>query len=461
MNGRDKLTLALLVALSFFLMCDLFITPAIIDALRAEYGVSEIYLSGVGSAFILVGAAISILFGFKADRGSRKRLLVITVLIGELPCLLTGIHFFTESFSGFVIMRVLTGIGVGGIYPLTFSLVGDYFQVRHRATASACIDLAWGLGMAAGPLLAGLALKTDYGWRLAFILAAVPSFPIVALFALVARDPERGRTEAALSQAIQEGAHYRQRLQLQDFRVIFKNRTNLFLFLQGIPGSIPWGLFPFWLIIFFNETRQFSQQDATYIWEIFCLAAGLGGFIWALLGDRLFIRKPSLLPGLCTAGVFAGIIPSMIIFNTDLGSLQAYLLLAGLAGLLITVPASNTKAMLMNVNRPEHRGSVFAIFNLADNIGKGTGPAIGGILLATTGSYYTMANTALVLWLLCGCLFIGVITSINRDRIQLLALMCERGERLQTQQPDDATGGVTGTLFSAPIPTIAGTRENA
>ena len=32
----------------------------------------------------------------------------------------------------------------------------------------------------------------------------------------------------------------------------------------------------------------------------------------------------------------------------------------------------------MNANRPEHRGSAFAVFNITDNLGQGLGPAIGG-----------------------------------------------------------------------------------
>lgn len=433
MSFRDKITLALLVAMSFFLMCDMFITPALIGTLVTEYQTSEIFLSGVGSAFILVGAAISIFFGYYTDRGSRKKLLILSVILGEIPCLLTGIHFFTENLAGFIIMRTLTGIGVGGIYPLTFSLLGDYFNEKHRGTASALVDLAWGLGMAAGPLLAGYAMETEYGWRLAFVLAALPSFPIVLLFALVAKDPQRGRTESTLNHALDEGAEYNYKLQWHDFKIILKNRTNFFLFLQGIPGSIPWGLFPFWLIMIFTEVHKFSQSDATFVWEIFGLAAGIGGLLWALIGDRLFQRNPKLLPQICTLGIFAGIPASLAIFNMELGSTESYFILAGLAGILISVPSSNNKAMLMNVNPPEHRGSVFAIFNLTDNIGKGAGPALGGLVLGMSGSYYIMANFAVGLWVLCGLTFIGVIFSINGDRKKLLDLLESRAEALESK----------------------------
>lgn len=426
MSMRDKLTLFLLVAMSFFLMCDVFITPAIINELQAEYSISAAVVGWVGSAFVLLGAIVGIVFGYKADHRSRKKLLVITVLIGEIPCLLTGIYFFTETFAGFAIMRMLTGIGVGGIYPLTFSLVGDYFRDKHRATASASIDLAWGIGMIAGPLLASYALASDYGWRLAFILAALPNFPIVLLFALIAKEPKRGRTETQLQNEDGQVDEYQHKIKRSDFALIVKNKTNLYLFLQGIPGSIPWGLLPFWLMMFFTESRDFSRDQATYIWEIFGISAGFGGFMWAILGDHLFMRNPRYLPMLCMIGVFTGLIPCAILFNISFTSMLPYLVFAGLAGLFISIPSSNCKAMLMNVNRPEHRGSVFAIYNLSDNIGKGLGPAIGGMLIAISGNYLLMINMAISLWLICGCLYLGAMYSITHDRKTMLNLMQQR-----------------------------------
>lgn len=428
MAKRDLITLIILVGMSFFLMCDVFITPAILPVLTQEYGVTSVQLSMVGSAFILVGAVISLFFGYYTDKGSRKTLLLLTVVIGEIPCLLTGIPLFTETFTGFLVLRILTGIGVGGIYPLMFSLVGDYFAEKHRATACAGIDLAWGLGMIAGPLFAAVALSTDYGWRLAFILAAVPNFPLAILFYVVAREPERGQSESLLHAADNPAtAEYNYTIKLSDIRLIFSNKTNVLIFLQGIPGSIPWGLFPFWLMLIFTGSGHLTQSGATLVWEVFGIAAGIGGFAWAMVGDRLFLKKPSFLPALCAAGIFVGIVPMLLLFNLDMDGLTGFLLLACLSGAAISVASSNSKAILMNVNRPEHRGSVFALYNLGDNLGKGVGPAVGGLLFTLTGSYAQMANSAILLWLLAGAIYLWVVATIGADRGRLLDLLKVRG----------------------------------
>ena len=433
MDSRDRLTLILMVLMSFFLQCDLYITPAIVPELASDFGVAKESISYVASAFTLLGAALSIIFGYLSDKSSRKKLLIGVVLIGEIPCLLTGIEPLTSSFTGFVILRILTGIGVGGIYPLLFSLVSDYFTDRNRAKAVAVIDIAWGLGTMVGPIIAGLGLASGYGWRLAFIVAAVPNFPVVLLFALTARSPERGATETALADAIHSGASYNHRIKLSDFKYVFSNRTNIFLFLQGIPGTIPWGILPFWVITFFKETQGMGQAESTLIWELFGVGAVTGGLLWAIAGDRLFAKKPAYLPMLCTLGITAGTIPCFIFFNVGFNSSLFVMLFSLLGGICISTASSNNKAMLMNVNRPEHRGSVFAVFNLTDNIGKGFGPAIGGAILAATGSYSVMVNTAVSFWFICSALFIGVIFSIGKDRASMLKLMDARAEELKAE----------------------------
>ncbi len=418
MKGREWLTLILLVAMSFFLMCDMFITPAILPELSQEYGVSHEVLGWVSSLFILLGAAVGVWVGHKADSANRKHLLIAVVLIGELPCFLTGLPWFSQDFIGFVILRTLTGIGIGGLYPLTFSLLSDYFSDKHRGKACAAVDLAWGIGTVIGPILATLALQSDYGWRLAFLLAASPNFPMVLLFALIAREPVRGKSEGTLGSETDLLMPKNARIAIQQ---AWQNRTNRLMFCQGIPGSIPWGVLPFWLILVFTQSHQLSREQSVMIWEIFGIAAGLGGFTWAVVGDRLIRWRVDLLPVMCAVGVLTGMLPCLLLFNGAVSSFTACAALALISGLLVSVPASNCKAILMNVNSPAQRGSVFAIYNLCDNLGKGLGPALGGVLISLTQSYGLMVNFAIGLWLICAACFIAMAFTIGADRNQMLA----------------------------------------
>jgi MFS family permease len=432
---RDKITLGLLILMSIFLFADQRIMSAILPELSKEYNITERMLGFIGSAFTLVGAAVSLFFGYFTDKVSRKKLLVLTVFIGELPCLLTGLPFFTHTIESFITLRILTGIGIGGIFPISFSLISDYFAEEHRASAAAWLGVAWAIGMMAGPALAGY-LTEAYGWRLAFILAAAPNFPLVLIFALYAKEPERGRTEKALEDLIQQGATYKPRISPKDFLKIFSNRTNIWTFLQGIPGTIPWGILGYWMIHFLEKTRGFSKQSATTVFLMLGVGATVGTVVFAIIGEKIYKKNPRYVPILCGAGVLVGILPVAYIFNSGIHNPQGSMLLlfcalSFLAGFFVAVPAANVKAILMNVNPPEHRGSVFAVFNLTDNLGQGFGPAIGGVLISF-GYLFTM-NFSIFWWIPCGLIFFMVARTITADRNSLQSLMQQRADEMKQQ----------------------------
>lgn len=415
MSTRDKLSLVLIIFMSFFLMADMYITPAIIPELTSEFSVSEQSIGWAGTAFMLLGAIMGLGFGYLNDKMSRKKLLIFAVAIGEVPCLLTGLSGVTVNFEMFVIMRTLTGFGIGGIYPVTFSLLSDYVSDKKRAQASAYVDIAWGLGIMSGPLLASYALTTEYGWRLAFVIAAVPSFPLILLYWIVGTEPKRGQSEG-VAQAVNED----NTPSLATFRTIFSNRTNVLLFLQGIPGSLPWGLLPFWVISFFREARDMSVDSATMLWEIFGICTVIGGLMWAMIGDKLFQMRARYVAIMCSSIIAIGLIPEYFLLNTEFTSQSSYWALAVCGGLLISVTSANVRAMLMNVNVPSQRGKVFSLYNFFDSIGRGLGPIIGGLLLTANNDYQFMVNFAISFWLICAVIFAGTIFTIEHDRQVML-----------------------------------------
>lgn len=427
MSPRDITTLGLLFVMTTLLFADQMIMSAIIPELSREYHASETVIGIIGSAFILVGAFMSIIFGYISDKAPRKTLLVLVVLIGEIPCLLTGIPFFTQSLTAFAVLRILSGIGLGGIYPVTYSILADFFKEEHRATASAWITLAWSLGSILGVTLAGY-LTNIYGWRLSFILVAAPNIPIALFFAMYARDPERGRTEDALEELISKGVVYKQVIHLSDFKIIFSNRTNIFTFLQGLPGTVPWGILTYWMITFFQEHRGVSKEIATTIFLVLGIGSTVGSVIFAYFGEWLYRKNPRYMPIMCGCGILVGIIPAAMLINMDMSNMMIYMVLGFFAGMLVSVAAANVKAILMNVNRPEHRGTVFSVFNITDNLGQGLGPALGGILVPL--GYLFMMNFAILWWIPCGLIFLIVAKYITADRDSLRQVLAQRAREM-------------------------------
>lgn len=435
MGSREKWTLVMLVLVSIFLMADQNAMNPVVKEIMAEYSINEKQVGAVGSAFIVLGALVSIFFGYFSDRVSRRRLFAFSVLLGEIPCFLTGIRAFTQTYQQLLFLRILTGLGVGGIFPITFSLVGDYFDQKSRATVNAIIASAWGVGEMLGQVLAGF-LAGPMGWRFPFIVAAVPNFLFVPIFLLVAREPKRGGKEAELADLVEQGIEYRETVKVADLKAMFRNKTNLIGFIQGIPGSIPWGLIPFFLVPFY-ENKGFSKEFATTLTLLLGIGATAGGLLGGWAGDRLHRRSPKLVPLLCAVSVAVGIIPGYMLMTAKWtpsmgGAAWVYpMLFCVVTGIIVTIPSANIKAMLLNVNPPEYRGSVFGMHNITDSVGRGIGPAIGGALIASHGYLYAMLFSVFM-WVPCAVLYATMALTIDRDLANLkVHLMKKRAHLLE------------------------------
>ncbi|CAN0121241.1 unnamed protein product, partial [Hapterophycus canaliculatus] len=67
-----------------------------------------------------------------------------------------------------------------------------------------------------------------------------------------------------------------------------------------------------------------------------------------------------------------------------------------------------------NVTLPSTRGTAFGVFNLFDDLGKGLGPALVSVLVASRGreDAFTLATLA---WLVCGAMLLAMTFTVHRD----------------------------------------------
>lgn len=431
--SRGRLGMALVGITTLFLFADQNLMAPNLTLIAREFGFSDVErdqkLGGdVALAFWMLGGVVSLLVGWLTDRVNRRNLFVATLLIGELPCLLTG---FAQTYEQLLVLRALTGVGIGGAIPLLYSLIGDWFPASQRARATAVIGLSMGLGIALGQLVAGF-LGPAYGWRLPFILVAAPNFVLALVFWLVVREPPRGRNEAALVDLAVAG-HGVGAVRWSDYKEVFRTPTAVLAFLQGIPGTVPWGVFFVFLNDFYAQDKGYSVQAATLLVMAIGGAAILGGFLGGLAGNRIYNRNPAWLPVFCGATTLLGIVPTALLLNYPAStgpdpSMATPLLLGVLSGFTIAITGSNVRAILINVTAPETRGSVFSLYNLADDLGRGFGPWVIGALVAGFGRV-TAFNVANLFWVFCGVLLVAMARTFPRDEAALQARLRARAAR--------------------------------
>src|SRR5512137_1534922 len=116
--AKRRFTLVILAVTMAMLNSDTNVMTPTLANIEAEFGVSDSSIGIMMLLFTIIGAVVSLLWGYFSDKASRKVLFVLAVLIGELPCALTA---FAHSYPMFFGLRILSGIGLGAAFPLVFA----------------------------------------------------------------------------------------------------------------------------------------------------------------------------------------------------------------------------------------------------------------------------------------------------------------------------------------------------
>ncbi len=135
----------------------------------------------VVNAFFLAFAAFMAITGSLADLTGRRRMFGGGI---ALFCAAMLVATFAPSIGLLVGARVLAGVGAACVTTGGSALLAHAFEGPARTRAFGLFGTAIGLGLAFGPLLAGL-LVTSLGWRAFFGAAAVVVLPLLALVPLL------------------------------------------------------------------------------------------------------------------------------------------------------------------------------------------------------------------------------------------------------------------------------------
>ncbi len=133
----------------------------VLPQVAADLAVTIQVAATLASAFAVTFALIQPGLGIVADMfGKPKLILICLALLGVSN--IAGA--MSTSFDMLLITRVLSGIGGGGVFPITLSLVGDLFPLRERQVAMSRILAGAMAGNLLGASLSGV-IGDFIGWR--------------------------------------------------------------------------------------------------------------------------------------------------------------------------------------------------------------------------------------------------------------------------------------------------------
>ncbi|MBD7967875.1 MFS transporter [Paenibacillus gallinarum] len=118
---------------------------------------------------MVVGAALA---GTLADKYGRKAVLMWTLLIFSVA---SGFSALATGYVFLCLIRFVAGIGLGGELPVASTLVSESVPAKERGRAVVLLESFWAAGWIISALISYFIIP-EYGWRVAFLIGALPAF---------------------------------------------------------------------------------------------------------------------------------------------------------------------------------------------------------------------------------------------------------------------------------------------
>src|SRR5512142_1448686 len=176
--------LAVLIISLFTVNLDNTVLNIALPTLARELKADTSELQWMVDAYVLLFAGLLLVAGALGDRFGRRRVLLAGLVIFGAGSLASA---FAPSANALILLRAGMGIGGALIVPSTLAVTSSIFSQEERPKAIAVWTSVAGLGIVAGPVLAGWLLE-HFAWGAIFLIN-VPVV-LVSVAGVVALVPE-------------------------------------------------------------------------------------------------------------------------------------------------------------------------------------------------------------------------------------------------------------------------------
>lgn len=169
---------------------DLFIIGVVLAILTPLWNLSKLEVSLIGSTSLIAAALGALIFGRLADFVGRRAIYGYTLIVLAFGAIISA---FSPNVVWLLIFRFILGLGIGGDYPLSATLMSEYANRKDRGKLVTMVFSMQGLGLIVGPLVAIvlllLGINHDLAWRIMLALGAVPALATFYLRRRIAETP--------------------------------------------------------------------------------------------------------------------------------------------------------------------------------------------------------------------------------------------------------------------------------
>ncbi len=175
---RERL-LWLLAAITFFIFFQAYMIAPLIPRLAGVFNVTVQTMGLAVPAYLIAYGTATLFYGPLSDRWGRRPIIIACLAAFILLTALTGLSRSSTQLS---VLRLITGLGAGGVVPLALTLIGDLFPYQERGRPIGWLFGAMAGGMAGGSVM-GVMLEPFVSWQGLFF--GVAALSIVTFFCLL------------------------------------------------------------------------------------------------------------------------------------------------------------------------------------------------------------------------------------------------------------------------------------
>jgi ACS family glucarate transporter-like MFS transporter len=348
-------------------------------AIKLSFGLTDVQLGGVFSAFAL-GYALSQPFaGRIADALGPHRTIAFAIIWWGIFTTLTPLvpPSVPHALLLLIAVRLLLGVGESVIYPASNRLVSTWIPSSERGLANGLIFAGVGVGGGIAPPLITW-IVTTFGWHWAFYVSALVGVAVGAVWLLVVRDEpsqhpnitaqERGYIAAGLPAHATHAVKPRWRDVIGDRQVI---TLTLSYFCFGYVAYI----FFSWFFLYLSSVRGLNLKASALLATLPFIAMTVFSTLGGILSDRLATRYDDRV-GRCLVAAGAMIAAGLFVGAATRVSdpVLASLVLAGGAGSLYVAQSAYWTLSAGIGGRAS--GAVSGVINM--------GAQLGGVVTAST-----------------------------------------------------------------------------
>ncbi|MBI3303408.1 MAG: MFS transporter [Deltaproteobacteria bacterium] len=457
MSASPTRTRWLIVALIFCMGVLMFIDRVNIaiaaQYIMPEYGLSDVQMGWIFSAFVLGYAILQIPGGALGDRFGPRRVLTGAIFWWSVFTVVTAVagDWFLTSLVGvvgsFIVVRVLIGVGEAAGPPNYNRVVANWVAPGERALALGIATSGSALGAALTPPLIVWIMVTR-GWRAAFYLAGVVGIflALVCYWFVTDRPGEHSWVNATELQHITQVSGLVSQQSSAPGRTpwrVLLGRADLWFLTASysVLGYIGYIYFS-WFYLYLVNVRRFSVVSGGWYsaapFLISAAVAPLGGWLSDYLSWRLGKRigrcgigfgGPLLAAGLIYAGA-ATTDPYLAVLFLSLG--EGALFLSVAAYWATTIDLAKTYA-----------GTVSGFMNMGGNLGGTLSPTLTPVLAQHFG-WNSALYVAAALALLGAFSWLGVHPERAIDLGEEASTLC-RGDSEDAEQAHGMTDSARTT----------------